>query len=231
MPLKSSLAKLLDQLPYVSSLRKEVTKAGTFGAGHYSSPIPSIQEVERQLQATSSGQPDSLADIDLNAPGQRKRLERWIRFSKEMQFPKTATEGFRYWFEQEWFSYADATFLYCFLREQNPRNVIEVGSGFSSALMLDTAERCFEEAPKFTFIEPTADRLEQLLKGSDCLSVRIRKDVVQNTPLEEFEALLPGDLLFIDSSHVIKFGNDLHFLFTRVLPLLPVGCFVCFHDI
>jgi hypothetical protein len=54
---------------------------------------------------------------------------------------------------------------------------------------------------------------------------------VQDIDLGLFESLEPGDLLFIDSSHVVKFGNDLHFLFFNVLPVLKKGVFVHFHDI
>ncbi len=61
--------------------------------------------------------------------------------------------------------YPDAIFLYSFLRETKPARIIEVGSGFSSAVMLDTIDRFFPKAPEVTFVEPNALRLT--VKGSD----------------------------------------------------------------
>ena len=54
---------------------------------------------------------------------------------------------------------------------------------------------------------------------------------VQDVPIETFEALEAGDILFIDSSHVIRSGNDVHFEFLEVLPRLRSGVLVHVHDI
>jgi methyltransferase family protein len=112
-----------------------------------------------------------------------------------------------------------------------PRRIIEIGSGFSSAVMLDTMDRFFNHAPHITFIEPCPVNLKQLLRPEDLSRVTLIENKVQRVPIERFTSLQRGDLLFIDSSHVLKCGSDVQFLMFDVLPRLPVGVLVHFHDV
>jgi predicted O-methyltransferase YrrM len=225
------VAKCFDGFPYVRDLRREIAKGGLFPAGHHHSPVPDHQAIERLTAERCGDAGDDLEDIDLNVSVQLEMLERWVPYYRALRLPAKQRPDYRYWFEQDAFSYADGIFLHCLLRDLRPRRVIEIGAGFSSALMLDTAERALDRAPDFTFIDPVPDRLLSLLRPGDLASVRIVDRPVQELPPTEFRRLGEGDLLFVDSSHVIKFGNDLHALFSRVLPALPEGCVVCFHDI
>jgi hypothetical protein len=61
--------------------------------------------------------------------------------------------------------------------------------------------------------------------------VRVIENKLQDVPLDVFRSLQAGDLLFIDSSHVLKTGSDVYFLLFEVLPLLRSGTYVHFHDI
>src|SRR5207253_2690994 len=138
--------------------------------------------------------------------------------------------GRRFHFSQDWYMEADSITLYSMLRLFRPRHIVEVGSGFSSALMLDVDERFFEKQTRLTFIEPYPDRLYSLLTASDRMHARILRQPVQNT-LNVFSEMEAGDFLFIDSSHVSKIDSDVNFIFFEILPRLPVGTFVHFHDI
>ena len=82
-----------------------------------------------------------------------------------------------------------------------------------------------------TFIETYPDRLRGLLRPHDEGATRIIEREVQEVPIDTFSSLRAGDLLFIDSSHVIKCGSDVQFLMFEVLPQLPTGVFVHFHDV
>ena len=97
--------------------------------------------------------------------------------------------------------------------------------------MLDTVDKFFGFQPEMTLVEPYPDRLKRLLKPEDSARVTIIEKRVQDVPLSTFASLQAGDLLFVDSSHVIKCGSDLQFLLFRVLPQLPDGVFVHFHDV
>jgi predicted O-methyltransferase YrrM len=115
-------------------------------------------------------------------------------------------------------------------RHLRPRRVIEVGSGLSSALMLDIADRSSEEID-FVFIEPFAGRLKSLLRSEDLERRELIEKRVQDVPVERFETLRGNDVLFIDSSHVTKIGSDVNYLLFEVIPRLQPGVVVHFHDV
>ncbi len=205
---------------------------GVWPPGHFYCPIPSREDIERYLQTLPSHPPAQLPGIDLRPEAQRALLDIYAGYYAELPFPERPSPAFRYFYENDFFSYADAIFLYCFLRHFRPRRIIEVGSGFSSAVMLDTAERFLDPSPTFTFIEPfPEERLEKLLRPTDLPKVTILRQTLQATPLELFQQLEDGDLLFIDSSHVLKCGSDVQRLLFEILPAVPSGIFVHFHDV
>jgi predicted O-methyltransferase YrrM len=224
------LQYILDRLPYIGRLRKQVRAAGLYPAGHYYSPIPNHDELVGYLASTQTDQRDSPA-IDLNRQHQFALLAAFQAFYDDLPFPETKSPACRYYYDQSFFCYADAIFLYSFLRHSTPRRIIEVGSGFSSAVILDTVERFFLQPPALTFIEPYPERLRGLLKSQDAGVTQIIESKVQAVPLETFQALRAGDLLFIDSTHVVKCGSDVQFLMFEVLPQLSPGVVVHFHDV
>jgi hypothetical protein len=97
--------------------------------------------------------------------------------------------------------------------------------------MLDVNQIFFNNKINLTFIEPYADRLKSLLTDSDYNFCRIIEDGVQNVDKSMFNDLEEGDILFIDSSHVSKFGSDLNEIIFLILPLLNKGVIIHFHDI
>jgi hypothetical protein len=82
-----------------------------------------------------------------------------------------------------------------------------------------------------TLIEPYPQSLKRLLRPEDEKRIRVLDKPVQVVPLSIFNTLQSGDLLFLDSSHVMKCGSDVQFLLFEVLPRLPAGVFVHFHDV
>ena len=228
--MRNLIRSTLDRLPYVGGLREQVRNAGSFPPGHFYSPIPTSAEVSARIHSRNKPG-DPVPGVDLNVNGQAELLETFHAFYSELPFPEARSPACRYYFQQTVFCYADAVFLYSFLRYAQPRRIIEVGSGFSSAVMLDTVERFFDRRPEITLIEPFPINLRQLLRPQDYNDITLIEDTVQHVPVETFKALQAGDLLFIDSSHVMKCGSDLQFLIFEVLPQLPVGVFVHFHDV
>jgi Methyltransferase domain len=225
-----SLGYILDKLPYVSRLRKSERDAGAFPPGDLLSPIPSRTEVLARLQSMRTTKPE-FSDITFNEQEQVELLRTFAGFYGELPFPDNKSEDCRYHYNQTVFCHPDAIFLYSFLRHTKPSKIIEVGSGFSSGVILDTVERFFPVAPEITFIEPYPARLNRMLRPSDRGNVTVIENRLQTVPLNVFASLGSGDLLFIDSSHVLKCGSDVQYLLFDVLPRLPVGIYVHFHDI
>jgi hypothetical protein len=113
---------------------------------------------------------------------------------------------------------------------QRPRRIIEVGSGFSSACMLDTIDEAGLKT-ELTFIEPDTKTLFARMRPGDLERVRVLELEVQDVPLDEFAALRSGDILFIDSSHVLKTGSDVHYELFEILPILKRNIMIHFHDV
>ncbi len=201
-----------------------------FPDGHFYSTIPSEKELESYSPAGFEKIIESNS-IDYNIDKQLANLHDLINVESEFPFPKDKSKGFRYYYDNPFFNISDGFFYSAFLKAFKPKKIIEVGSGFSSALLLDTIDRDTDYNPQVTFIEPYNERLLSLLRMNDVENCKIEKSFVQSTKIEEFQKLEDGDLLFIDSSHVSKFGSDLNFILFNVLPNLNEGVFVHFHDI
>lgn len=189
--------------------------------GHYLSPIAGAQDVERALRA----QP-SIDGIDL-ASSQQALLRDLAQYWHDL--PAAPTPGWRY-HSSEMFAAGDATIYYAMLRHLRPARIVEVGSGFTSALALDTRDRHLPDL-QLIFIEPYPDRLYSLLRSTDPNKCTIVPYPVQDVPLETFDQLRSGDILFVDTSHVAKAGSDVNWLVFNVLPRLVDGVVVHVHDI
>jgi hypothetical protein len=231
--IKTTIRTAVDRLPYIRGLRKHVDATGAYSPGHFYSPIPSRDEVAKVIARLRADPPgtDGLPGISLNREKQLELLKIFETFYGDLPFGEEPTDGCRYYYRSSPYPYPDAIFLYSFLRYAQPSQIIEVGSGFSSAVILDTVDRFFSQPPRMTFIEPYPVNLKRLLRPEDTEKVTVVTEMVQKVPMELFTSLNAGDLLFIDSSHVLKCGSDVSFLLFDVLPRLPVGVYVHFHDI
>jgi hypothetical protein len=115
--------------------------------------------------------------------------------------------------------------LHCFCRRYRPKHVIEVGSGVSSACMVAACEKNQNNA-EILCIEPYPGAALGQLK-----SVSVVQHMVQEVDPSVFQRLEAGDLLFIDSSHAVKTGSDVLYLYLEIIPSLKPGIFIHIHDI
>lgn len=199
--------------------------------GHFYSPVPSPDEVRSRGNRIFDRAPRDLPAIDLDEPGQLALLEQLKAFYAELPFTEEGSPEMRYYYENLYYSYADAIILYSMIRHLAPKRIIEVGSGYSSAVILDTNERFFGGAISCTFVEPFPDRMTALLKPGDEAANELIPSPVQDIDPQRFTELDAGDILFIDSTHVSKTGSDVNHLFLEVLPRLRSGVWVHVHDV
>jgi predicted O-methyltransferase YrrM len=199
--------------------------------GHFSSPIPSLAEIQAYAAKFQHGCDQPPAGIELCAAEQLELFERLRLLCEELPFTADSSPAHRYYYNNPWFCRHDAMVLCAMLRHLRPCRVIEVGSGFSSAAMLDINDLFLDQSTRFTFIEPNPERLDSLLASRDRRSAAIYRQRVQEIDLTIFEELESGDILFIDSSHISRMGSDLNHLVFNVLPRLKVGVHIHFHDI
>ena len=198
---------------------------------HYYSPVPLIAEVRRAEKSIFDRRLRKLPGVDLNVEEQLRTLDAVTSFYAELPFPEQKNHTRRFHLDNKFYPYTDAIFFYGMMRQFKPKRIIEVGSGFSSAVCLDINERFFDNSMECTFIEPDPVRLHALLRDNDRDRVRIKPQAVQEVPVEEFSRLEANDILFVDSSHVAKIGSDVNYLLFDVLPALKAGVLIHFHDI
>ncbi|MGC3996936.1 MAG: class I SAM-dependent methyltransferase [Anaeromyxobacter sp.] len=206
------------------------TPAG-YPPGHFYSPVPDFEEVRRRAPALFDRSRRTVEGIDLREDAQLALVPELVACLRDQPFTDQPEGGRRYGFRNEAFCAVDALTLHCFLRRHRPRRVVEVGSGHSSAMMLDTDELFLGRATSLTFVEPFPDVLRAVVRPGDLERATLLQQPVQDVPLAPFQALEAGDVLFIDSSHVSKIGSDVNHLFFRVLPALAPGVLVHVHDI
>ncbi|WP_202913004.1 class I SAM-dependent methyltransferase [Acuticoccus sediminis] len=127
-------------------------------------------------------------------------------------------------FDQIWCPRLDAAALYALVRTARPERIVEVGSGHSTRFLW-RAVRDEGLGTRLTAIDPQprAD-----LAG---LPIELIRKVVQAVDPAPFHALRAGDVLFVDSSHVLMPGTDVDLVLNHILPTLPAGVLVAFHDI
>ena len=197
--------------------------------GHFYSPVPSTEDIDRAIAARQPANP--LLGIDLREEEQMQLLRRLAKFYPEIPFATDRSKGFRFAFDNPSYSWCDGIILFCMIRELQPRRIVEVGSGHTSCLILDTNELFFGGGIECTFVEPYPELLLQLLRPQEIEQTDIIARKLQDTDPVIFASLGPNDILFIDSSHVAKAGSDVQALFSNILPALSPGVVVHLHDI
>jgi len=194
---------------------------------HFYQPIPDTQSLPETLWT----RPSELVGINMNDSGQLDLMRRHFpTFRKEYEQipikPTSEEGGSGFYLNNRLFDGMDALVAYCMVRQFQPGLIIEVGSGFSSLLLGQAAAR--NGSSNLICIEPFPR--EFLREGFPGLRSLIEKQV-QDIDLEFFSQLQSGDFLFIDSSHTVKIGGDVNYLFLEVLPRLKPGVIVHIHDI
>lgn len=226
------MKKLIKSLPLIGPLAIRINTLMTrVPPGHFYSPIVSSTEIKRRENQIYPPPTKNLPGVNLNESYQLKLLEEaYSKYGKNHSFSPNKVGNKRYFSENNYFKLTDATGLYLMLRQFKPNRIIEVGSGFSSAVTLDTLETHFEDQPEITFIEPFPERLKSLLKSTD-KNITIVEKGLQDVPVDYFKRLEANDILFIDSTHVSKTGSDVNYFLFEIFPILNPGVIIHVHDI
>ena len=192
---------------------------------HFYDPIPNTQTVRdtyvngpRELPAITVNWPslvlDACALLDTNVDNYLKHRA-----------------AFGYVENNFYFTGVDALYYYSFIRTKKPKRIIEIGQGFSTRIALAalTQNASVERMmPELITIDPYSRLTTQM---PTALRYSTIKQSLQETGRDIPGMLSAGDLLFVDSSHVFKFGSDVKFLFEFIYPCLDVGVILHIHDI
>jgi predicted O-methyltransferase YrrM len=211
---------------------KSVRRCGEF-AGYniarcqdYYSPLPTETQIERNELRWNK--PSKLNGIDFDLDELRRNLKDlvepyWAEFAALPPYRESRMVGFGPGYTE-----LDAMLLYMMIRDLKPRRYLEVGGGISTYYCSLAAQENLKQGCKLEIlcVEPYPLKKLYSIPG-----IHVVKDEVQNVKLEEFEKLEAGDVLFIDSSHVVRIDGDVPYLFLEVLPTLKPGVVIHVHDI
>lgn len=190
---------------------------------HYYEPYVDVTALRSPLN-----EPRVLPGIDWNVGGQLRLLSE-LNFATELHDLATAAGTYAFRFDNGSFESGDAEFLYQIIRARKPRRVIEVGSGHSTRIAGRALRMNQQESAGYTFEHICIEPYEN--PWLESLAVQVLRQKVEDVDAAVFAKLLADDLLFIDSSHVIRPQGDVLAEYLRILPLLMPGVIVQVHDI
>lgn len=214
---------LLHALRSARAMRAVVSRPPYVVSGHFYSPLTVPADVERaSIWAKSTS---------LTLPGVDIAEDRQLAIAAKLETSlKEPIPGPRYAPDNKQYGLADGAIYRAMLNYLRPAHLIEIGSGFSTAILLDEIDHGLPEM-RVTCVEPYPQRLLSLLREPDHKRLTLRRQPVQDVPIDTYDQLGPGDVLFIDSTHVVKAGSDVNWLFLHVLPQLAKGVVVHVHDV
>lgn len=136
----------------------------------------------------------------------------------------------RYHVHNTQFGPVDASVLYCMVRHYKPRRVVEVGAGSSTNVLVAAfrANRADGYPVNFTSVEPFPSEHAVIIARE---FGQLLPEKAEDLPPTLWSSLQPGDILFIDSSHLLRVDSEILPLFARILPALPAGVIIHVHDI
>lgn len=198
---------------------------------HYYQPVPDTRTLSASFQHETE-----MVGIDMQPAVQLDLLKTFMRHYKAEydalpQGKVTAPHQFTHDpAVQTVFRSGDVEMLYAMVRHYKPAHMIEIGSGMTTRLSAQALLKNAEEGYpcNFTAIEPYPDEVVQA--GFPGLT-RLIPDPLQAVPLAAFMELQANDILFIDSTHVLKIGSDVQYEYLEILPRLNKGVIIHIHDI
>lgn len=203
-----------------------------FPNGHFYSPVHRQEDlycygevVKRSQESFALSMPGFSENRILN------NLEKLKKNYEGYDYPEQENKSSRFYVRNSSYPITDSLMLFAFIKDLKPKKIIEIGSGFTSALMMDVNERFFNNKIDITFIEPYPELLVSRMRSKDKERYKIIPKGVQEVSVEEFNGLNENDFLFIDSTHVSKFNSDVNYELFNILPNLKKGVIIHFHDI
>ncbi|MCV7090820.1 class I SAM-dependent methyltransferase [Mycobacterium interjectum] len=214
-------------------LQQEKSVPAQFLPGHYHSPIVDPSTIAEYVEKQYLQEPSDIKSIHFDEDAMVRFWKENAEFIKDTPFSEHDDGKNRYYYDNGCYPYGDAMMLRAMVAHFKPKNVIaiEVGSGFASACILDAVDHVGLSDFALTCIDSDPDRLRSRLREEDRSRVDIIERRVQGVPVSTFSKLNENDILFIDSSHVLKTASDVHFELFSILPRLNKGVLVHFHDI
>jgi hypothetical protein len=191
---------------------------------HYYEPMINPRHLRLPLS-----RPRNLPAIDLNVDQQLAFLEQFTFQSELLSFPLDRTDRLEFYYRNASFMSGDAEYLYSLIRAVKPRKIIEIGCGHSTMMAQNAIAHARLHDNSYACEQICIEPYEQPWLNK--LNVKVMRVRAEECDLALFGTLSKGDILFIDSSHVIRPQGDVLYEYLEVLPILRSGVYVHIHDI
>jgi predicted O-methyltransferase YrrM len=205
--------------------KNALLKVGVFPIrNHYYEPQFDHRKTRQPLS-----QDRILPGLDWNIPGQLRILET-LEFSQELAgMPQEKSSTLEFHFNNGAFESGDAEYWYQLIRAVKPRRIFEIGSGNSTLMAIRAIRRNLEHDSKYKCKHVCIEPYE--MPWLEEAGVSVVRKIVENVDVSFFSELEENDILFIDSSHIIRPQGDVLFEYLELLPTLKRGVIVHLHDI
>ncbi|WP_299695617.1 class I SAM-dependent methyltransferase [Hydrocarboniphaga sp.] len=184
----------------------------------------------------NNGSPSKSYFEDRNLPGidwatqdQLKILDRFCYSSELSDLSLTKTSELEFYFGNGAFESGDAEYWYQLVRAIKPKRIFEIGSGNSTLIAVRALQKNHQEDVGIKCEHICIEPYE--MPWLEKIGVLVVREKVENMDLAFFSRLQENDILFIDSSHVIRPQGDVLFEYLELLPSLNKGVIVHIHDI
>lgn len=197
---------------------------------HYYSPIPDIRELDQRPQIWKL--PSDMPGVDMNREAQRQFMTNVLgQYVDECDFPAHATASpHEYFTRNSYFGYVSAAAMHCIVRHYRPRRMIDVGAGFTTRVLARAARMNADSGSPAHLIAIDPYPAPILREGFPGLTCFLEK-AIQDVDIGLFAELQAEDILSIDTSHALRTGGDVSYIYLELLPRLRPGVLVHIHDI
>ncbi|OGU29020.1 MAG: hypothetical protein A2057_09600 [Ignavibacteria bacterium GWA2_35_9] len=206
--------------------KRILLKVGVFPIlDHYYEPLFNHKHLRYSLRLNRS-----LPGIDFNDNEQLEILEKFNYNNELLEFPiEKKHDAIEYCYNTGAFLSGDAEYLYNMIRLFKPKRIIEIGSGSSTLMAKNSIEKNKNENSDYICEQICIEPYEQ--PWLEQMRVQVIRKNVETIELNFFSSLEKNDILFIDSSHIIRPQGDVLFEYLEILPSLNEGVIVHIHDI
>lgn len=192
---------------------------------HYYDPLFDPKNLKYSLRDDRN-----LPGVDFNVQEQLDLLNKFSFNDELLNFPiDKKDDKIEYCFNDGPFKSGDGEILYNMIRHFKPKRFIEIGSGHSTLMVINAIKQNTISDSSYSCDHMCIEPFEN--KWLEQLDVKIIRKMVENTDLSVFKSLQAGDILFIDSTHMVRPQGDVLFEYLEILPQLNSGVIVHIHDI
>ena len=197
---------------------------------NYYSPIPDSRDLLVRPETWSK--PSDLPGVDLHAEGQLRLMEEVLSaYQHECDYrQRSGDDPSEFYTQNGYFGYVSAAAMHSMIRHHRPQRIMEIGAGHSTRVIARAVDKNAEAGvpAELIVVDPYLDCT--ILDGIQAIS-EFQACRVEDMSLDRFTSLQDGDILSIDTSHAVRMGGDVVFLYLEVLPRLAPGVLVHIHDI